>query len=139
MCIHLRKSGVVIGLLLSTNIYADGISKLQYLQSKNEINLTHAQAVIACGNLDWNAYEVCMAKADGAKRTASAELLTMFKPSASTRYEALSAKANSDYLIAIAKCNSDLVPNKSSCWTSAESLKIDTINAASMRWGKSIE
>lgn len=139
MCIYSRKLWAIIGLVFSTNICAGGISKLRYMQLKNEIYLTYEQDIKACGILTWNAYEVCMAVANGTKRTDAAKILSMFKPNASTRYEALSAKANSDYSIAIAKCNGDAISDKSSCWTSAETLKIDTINAASIRWGKSIE
>lgn len=129
----------LISLAMCTSIHAEGLNKYEYLHSKSLVLTEHDLAEKACDSLTSNANEICMAEANGKKRNALARLYSVYKPSANARYQELTTSANTAYAIAIAKCNGSAVNVKSTCWVSAEETKINTINAAGMRWSKSLE
>ncbi len=126
-------------LLFSAAAFADSLTRHEYLQSRNSILADHDLAEKACDSLTSNANEICMAEANGKKRNGLARLYGLYKPSVNVRYQELTTSANATYAIALAKCNGSDVKDKSTCWSSAERTKINTINAAGMNWSQSIK
>lgn len=124
---------------MSTDVSAESLTKQEYFQSKSVILLEHERAIKACDSSHFNAYEICIAEANGNKRNALAKLFSAYRPGSNATYTELTTHANTAYAVALANCNNQSVHNKSTCCTTAQDTKINKINAASMRWGKSIE
>ena len=99
---------------------AAGMSKPDYLSSKDRIAAEYKTAKAACEPLSSNAKDVCMAQAKGGEKVALAELTASYQPTVKARYDARLAHAEADYSVAKEKCDALAGAAKDACVGSAK-------------------
>ncbi len=95
---------LVAALAAATSTYAGVISKVEIKHAQDRIDTDFKMSRQACDSFSGNAKEICMAKAKGNKKIATAELEARDKGTAKSRQAFLVAKAEANYDFAKAKC-----------------------------------
>jgi len=102
---------------------AAGMSKSDYLASKERIGAEYKTAKNSCEPLAANAKDICMAQAKGGERVALADLTASYQPTVKARYDARLARAEADYSVAKEKCDDQAGNAKDVCVKEAEAVR----------------
>jgi hypothetical protein len=111
---------LAIGVAFSVNAVAQGMSKEQYDSLEKNLRAEYRAAKIQCNSLSGNAYDVCVAEAKGQKSIDQAKLEASYKPSPKTQYNSRVIKSDTEYSIAIEKCEALSNPSKNMCRSDAK-------------------
>lgn len=121
---------LAISLAFSGAALADTVTKAQYKMTAVKIGDTYKAEKAACNAFASNAKDICVAEAKGKKDTAKADLEFSYKPSTSTRYKSLVAKADATYSVASERCDDKAGNEKDVCVKEAKATRIhETANA----------
>ena len=101
---------------------AAGMSKPDYLASKDRIAAEYKSAKAGCGPLSSNAKDVCMAQATGGEKVAQAELTASYQPTTKARNDVRLARAEADYAVAKEKCDDQSGNAKDVCVKEAQAV-----------------
>lgn len=115
---------LAVALTFGAGAMAAEMSEQQYQFHKNNIETEYKAGQAGCDSLAGNANDICIAQAEGWMVVAKAELEASYKPSIKTRYEALLAKANADYAVAVEQCDDKAGNSKDVCVQQAKALKV---------------
>jgi hypothetical protein len=96
---------VAISLAFSAGAMAQTLTKDQYKSARDGIAAERKLADAACAFLAGNAKDICTAKASGKEAVAQAELEAKYKPSVDASYKLRVARANTEYAVAVEKCD----------------------------------
>src|SRR5688572_22928447 len=102
---------------------AAGMSKHDYLASKDRIAAEYKTAKAGCEPLSSNAKDVCEVQAKGAEKVAKAELTASYQPTVKARYDVRLARAEADYSVAKEKCDDHAGNAKDVCAKEAEAVR----------------
>ena len=108
---------------LSANGIAETISKNEYKLQEKNIEADYRLSKNACDSVSGNDKDICLAKASGKKNVAKAELNQSYEPSSKNRYAVNMAKAESNYSIAIEKCDDMAGNDKDVCVKEAKAAR----------------
>ena len=100
-----------------------GMSKPEYLSSKERIAADYKVSKTACDSLKANAKDVCVAQARGAEKMALADLAAEYEPSTKSRYNARMAHADAVYAVSKEKCDDQAGNAKDVCVKEAKLVK----------------
>ena len=100
-----------------------GMSKPDYLASKDRIAAEYKTAKAGCDPLSSNAKDVCMAQAKGGEKVAQAELTASYQPTVKARYDVRLARAEADYSVAKEKCDDRAGNAKDVCVKEAQAVR----------------
>lgn len=125
----------MLGLFLASSAVAEGMTKRAYSQENQAIVSEHQQALKVCDTLNWNASDICIAEANGKRRTDAAALFANYKPSAKSHYLALIAHADANHEVAITRCNDEPNEARQACWSHALAMKDAEKQEADSFWG----
>jgi hypothetical protein len=116
---------VLIGIILIwiTDAGAESMSKQKYLRLRHAISIQHKDSITVCDDINWNEGDVCLAEADAKEMVDNAELYAEYRPSSKSRHQAVVIRAESNYAIALAKCNGELRENRQNCWRVAKTIQ----------------
>ena len=121
---------LAISVAFSGVALADTVTKAQYKMTAVNIGDTYKTEKASCNAFAGNAKDICIAEAKGKKDTAKADLEFNYKPSTSTRYKALVAKADAVYSVASERCDDKAGNEKDVCVKEAKAARIhETANA----------
>lgn len=112
-----------ISITFSAGAMADNITKGDYKAGKARIAAEFKSAKVACKSLSGNANDICIAEAKGAKSVSAAELDASYKPTKSSHYNVVVAKANATYSVAKEKCDDQAGNAKDVCLKEAQAAK----------------
>lgn len=115
---------------------AEDMTSQDYLSNKKTIESNYHMALNHCKTLELNAKEVCLAEADAKKDIDNSELLADYKPTVNSRHHAMIVRAESNYKIALAKCNMDSILDKIECQNTATSEKEKEVDRANSFWNR---
>ena len=87
------------------NALATGMTHGEYKAREARILANYEADRQKCGAGIGNGVDLCVAKARGARKIASAELEAAYKPSLATNYDAAIARAQANYAITNEECN----------------------------------
>lgn len=96
---------LAVGLMFSSGAMAHSMSKNDYKTGKDSIAAEFKWDKVSCVSLTGNLNDICMAEAKGKERVARAGLEDSYKPTRKTHYQALIAKAESDFAVAKERCD----------------------------------
>ena len=102
---------------------AAGISKPDYLASKDRIAAEYRSAKAGCEPLSSNAKDVCIAQAKGGEKVAQAELTAAYQPTVKARYDVRLARAEAGYSVAKEKCDDQPGNAKDVCVMEAQAAR----------------
>lgn len=111
---------LAIGLAFGTSAMAQGIARHEYTAARDRIAAEYKADKAACASLSGNPNDICMAKAEGKKKVAKAELEVTNNPTRKTRYQANIAKADAEYAVAKEQCDDKAGNAKDICLKEAK-------------------
>lgn len=120
----------------STFAMAEDMTSRDFFSKKKTIESNYHMALKHCNTLELNAKEVCLAEADAMKDIDNSELLADYKPTVNSRHHAMIVRAESNYKIALAKCNMDFVLDKIECQNTAMAQKEKEVDHANSFWNR---
>lgn len=120
--------------LLTLHANASPVSTHQFKLRTAAIHQQYRQAVKACDTLNWNANTVCLVEALATKHSDIAELNMMIHPSAQSRLEADRINAQGQYEVALARCDDDIVYDRSECLHEAIKQREIALEEANALW-----
>jgi len=95
----------VLAVFACGDALAAGMTRSEYKVQEIRIEAAYAADRQKCGAGIGNGVDLCVAKARGARKVASAELEAAYKPSLATNYDAAIARAQAAYSITNEECN----------------------------------
>src|SRR5579862_1103044 len=101
----LNISAIAAAIALAFSAGAMAMSKADYTSGQAGIAADFKSAKAGCDSFSANAKNICMAEAKGKQNIALAELESGYKPTYKTRYNAGIARAESNYSVAMARCD----------------------------------
>ncbi len=116
---------IAIGLALSTIAMAKPMPKAEYKSGRDNIATEFRIAKAHCDLLRTRAKDICMARADGRKNVALAELAARYQPSQSARHDVRVAKAQAAYEVAREECHGLARKDNDVCVKNAEAARDD--------------
>jgi len=118
--LHISLLTLALGFAFSAGTMAQGMSEIDYKDSKDKIAETYKSNKASCDALSGNPKDICEADAKGREKVSLAELEATYKPSSETHYQLRVAKAEADSAVAKERCD-DLAGNaKDVCVKKAE-------------------
>jgi hypothetical protein len=117
---NLPAVAAAIGLAFSAGALAQAPSKADYDATRKEIAGDYKTARIGCEPMEGSVRDACMADVKGRHEIALAELEAAFSPSAKTLDDLRLARARSDHVVAIAKCDDKPGRIREACLTEAK-------------------
>jgi hypothetical protein len=120
---NMTAMAVTIGLVFSAGVMAQTMSKDTYKAAEDSIAAEYKSDEANCGSLSGNTKDICIAEAKGKEKAARAELALRNEPTAKNRYDALIAKAEADYAVAIEKCDEKTGNDKDICVKEAKAVE----------------
>jgi hypothetical protein len=115
------------GLAFSTVAAAESMSKTQYESAEKRIEADHKAARATCNTLAGNTKAICVAEAEGKASVARADLLVQYQPSIEHSHDALVAKADATYAVAMDRCNAKGGNEKDVCVKEAKAAKVHAV------------
>ena len=94
-----------LALFACSDTFATEMTRSEYKAQEAHVLAKYEADRQKCGAGIGNGVELCVAKARGARKVASAELEAAYKPSLATNYDAALARAQADYAITNEECN----------------------------------
>jgi len=94
-----------LGFAFSAGAMAQGMSEIDYKDSKDKIAETYKSNKASCDALSGNPKDICEADAKGREKVSLAELEATYKPSSETHYQLRVAKAEADSAVAKERCD----------------------------------
>jgi len=114
---------VAIGVVLSTGVMAQSLSKDTYQATEDRIVAEYTTAKTRCDSLSGNMKDICIAEAKGTEKVAKAELEARYEPTTKNHYKAQVAKAEADYAVANEKCDDQTGNDKDVCVKEAKAIE----------------
>lgn len=112
-----------MGLVFSTAIMAQSMSKDAYTAAEERIASEYKSNKAHCDTLSGNTKDICIAEAKGKEKIAKAELEVSYEPTVKNHYKASVAKAEADYAVAIQKCDEKSGNDKDVCVKEAKAVE----------------
>lgn len=113
--LNLNVIALAVSLAFSAGAMAQSLSKNDYKAGQDKIAAEYTLAKTRCAPLSGNPKDICVAEAKGTEKVALAELEASYKPTRENRYEALVAKAEADYAVAMERCDDKAGNTKDVC------------------------
>ncbi|MDQ5909993.1 MAG: hypothetical protein QG599_2088 [Pseudomonadota bacterium] len=114
---------VAVGVVFSTSVMAQSMSKDAYQATKDRIAVEYTTAKTHCDSLSDNTKDICIAEAKGKEKVAKAELEARYEPTTKNHYKAQVAKAEADYAVANEKCDNQVGNDKDVCVKEAKAVE----------------
>ena len=123
---QLKTSAIAFAITMAFSgaVLADTMTKAQYKMNGKNIAATYKTDKAGCNSFSGNAKDICVAEAKGKENMAKADLNFNYKPSTSTRYKALIAKADATYSVASERCDDKAGNDKDVCVKEAKAARI---------------
>lgn len=107
----------------SAGTMAQSLSNDDYKAGKNKIAVDYKVAAANCASWSGNPYDICVAEAQGGRKSAEAELNAAYKPSRENRHQVLVAKAEAVYAVARERCDDRAGNAKDVCVKEAKAVQ----------------
>jgi hypothetical protein len=121
--LNMTAIAAAIGIVFSTGVMAQSMSKDTYKATEDRIAAEYATDKKNCDSLSDNKKDICIAEAKGKEKVAKAELEARYEPSAKNHYKAQVAKAEADYAVANEKCDDKAGNDKDICVKEAKAVE----------------
>jgi hypothetical protein len=118
----LTMTAIAAATALALGASAAGMSKPEYVASKDRIAAEYKTAKAGCESMSANAKDVCVAQAKGGEKVALAELAASYQPTVKARYDLRLARAEADYSVAKEKCDDQSGNAKDVCVKEAQAV-----------------
>lgn len=112
-----------IGVIFSTGVMAETMSKDAYKAAKDGITTEYAAGKTHCDSLSDNTKDICIAEAKGKEKIDKAELEARYEPTTKNHYKAQVAKAEANYAVANEKCDNQVGNDKDICVKEAKAVE----------------
>lgn len=115
---------LAIGLVLSTSAMAEDRAVSKYHALEKSLQSEYENARLRCDAYSGNTRDICLVQAKGYRNIARAELNADKQPTAMHHYEARVAEVESDYSVAIERCDDKAGDYKDLCLKEARTTAI---------------
>jgi len=113
--LNINVIALALGFAFSAGAIAQSLSNDDYKAGKDKIAAAYKSAKANCASWSGNPYDICVAEAQGGRKSAEAELHASYRPTRENHQQALVAKAEAVYAVARERCDDRAGNTKDVC------------------------